>query len=298
MDVSIITVTFNSAGCLRQCLQSVLAQQGIAAELIVVDNASTDRTLQLAREFKNRLRLLENRENVGFGRACNQGFTASRGRFIYLLNPDAQLIAPDGLAKLCQALVEHPRWGMAGNCILSPTGEPQDLPATSYPDQARVSSDFSRLPGKLAWVLGASMILRREVYAQVGGFDPGFFLYGEETDLCLRIRQHGYEIGFVEEVAVKHIGAESERGCDPYETWTRRMNGLHRFWQKHYHSEDVVRLIRRDRLRAGYRMLINWALAQGRAPRGKAWQAYRRYRAVWEVSSKFLGHCRHSSGGA
>lgn len=287
MDVSIITVTYNSAASIADCLNSVRAQQGMEHEILVIDNASSDETVSVVRGLEANITLIENRENVGFGRGCNQGFTASRGRYIYLLNPDAQLIGTDALATLCRALSEHKQWGMAGSRVLSATGEKKS-PATTYPDQSHVRKDFSQLPGEIAWVVGASMMVKREVYAELGGFDPDFFLYSEETDFCLRLRERGYEIGLVEDAAVRHIGGASESGRDPYEVWTRRSEGLHLFWQKHYPALDVEKLLRRNRYRARYRMLVNGWLARFRPPKSNAWQKHRRYRAVWESCSKSL----------
>ncbi|HYG35981.1 MAG TPA: glycosyltransferase family 2 protein [Clostridia bacterium] len=292
MQVSVITVTYNSAACIRECLKSAATQQGIDAEIILVDNASRDNTVEIARGFGGRVTVLANQQNVGFGIGCNQGFEISRGQFIYLLNPDAQLVTPNALSKLCAELGRHPQWGMAGNRILSADGELKDPPAIHYPNQGRVRADFSELPGEIAWVLGASMIIRRDVYTEVGGFDPSFFLYGEEIDFCLRVRQHGHEIGYVDDVEVEHIGGASERGSDPYDVAARRISGLHRFWQKHYAPDDVAYLIRRDQLRSGYRMAVYWMLSCGHAHDGKAWRKHRRYRAIWEVSSKFLAHHR------
>jgi N-acetylglucosaminyl-diphospho-decaprenol L-rhamnosyltransferase len=253
----------------------------------VIDNASSDETVNVIRSSQANPVLIENRENVGFGRACNQGFAASKGRHIYLLNPDAELIGSNALATLCRALSEHKTWGMAGSRVVSATGEWKS-PATTYPDQAHVGKDFSALPGRIAWVVGASMIIRREVYSDLGGFDPEFFLYSEETDFCLRLRQRGSEIGFVEEAAVRHIGGASETGRDPYEVWTRRANGLHLFWQKHYPPADVDKLLRQNRLRARYRMLVNGWLARVQPPKSNAWQKHRRYRAIWETSKSLL----------
>jgi GT2 family glycosyltransferase len=287
MDVSVIIVTYDSASSIADCLTSVLEQQGVEREVLVIDNASSDQTLNVVRTSPAKTTLIENRENVGFGRACNQGFAASEGRHIYLLNPDAQLISPNALATLCRALSEHKTWGMAGSRVVSATGE-WKRPATTYPDESHVGKDFSALPGKIAWVVGASMIIRREVYSELGGFDPEFFLYSEETDFCLRSRQRGYEIGLVEDAAVRHIGGASESGRDPYEVWTRRANGLHLFWQKHYPPADVEKLLRRNRFRARYRMLVNGWLARFQSPKSNAWQKHRRYRAVWETSKSLL----------
>jgi N-acetylglucosaminyl-diphospho-decaprenol L-rhamnosyltransferase len=287
MDVSVIIVTYNSAGTIAECLKSVEEQQGVERETLVIDNASSDQTVNVVRTSPGKLDLIENRENAGFGRACNQGFAASKGRYIYLLNPDAELIGSNALATLCRAVSEHKSWGMAGSRVVSSTGQ-WKKPATTYPDQSHVGKDFSKLPGKIAWVVGASMIVRREVYSELGGFDPEFFLYSEETDFCLRLRERGYEIGIVEEAAVRHIGGASERGRDPYEVWTRRANGLHRFWSKHYPAEDVDKLLRRNRFRARYRMLVNGWLARFQPGESNAWLKHRRYRAIWETSKSLL----------
>ena len=287
MDVSVIIVTYNSESSVADCLTSVQEQRDVQRETIVIDNASSDQTVSVVRRSQVNPILIENRENVGFGRACNQGFPTSKGRYIYLLNPDAQLIGSNALATLCHAFSQHKSWGMAGSRVMSATGE-WKAPATTYPDQSHIRKDFSRLPGTIAWVVGASMIVRREVYSELGGFDPAFFLYSEETDFCLRLREKGYEIGLVEDAAVRHIGGASETGQDPYDVWTRRSKGLHLFWQKHYPPADVARLLRRNRLRARYRMLVNSWLARLQPPKSSAWQKHRRYRAVWEACSKSL----------
>src|SRR5256885_866935 len=232
MDVSVITVTYNSAASIIDCLNSVRAQQGVEREILVIDNASSDHTVNVVLGLQANLTLIENHENVGFGRACNQGFAISKGRYIYLLNPDAQLIGTDALATLCRALSEHAHWGMAGSRVVSATGE-EKRPATTYPDQSHVRKDFSELPGKIAWVVGASIMIKREVYAELGGFDPDFFLYSEETDFCLRLRERGYEIGLVEDVAVRHIGGASARGRHPDEVRNRRPQGVQLFLRKH-----------------------------------------------------------------
>jgi GT2 family glycosyltransferase len=256
--------------------------------LLVVDNASGDDTVRLIRELGANIHLMANRENTGFGRACNQAFAASHGRFLFLLNPDAHLEQRDGLARLCRALEEHPRWGLAGTQVIRSDGQPEPPPPTTYPEQHRVNCDFSHLPGTLAWVFGASMIIRREAFAAVEGFDPGFFLSSEETDLCLRVRQHGWEIGFVPEVSVRHIGMASERGSDPYDTWLRRMPGLLRFWAKHYPPEEVRRLARRDWFRASFRRQWYGVIARVRGPKSGAWLKHRRYAGISEAARQFL----------
>jgi N-acetylglucosaminyl-diphospho-decaprenol L-rhamnosyltransferase len=286
VDISVIIVTYNSADCIAACVQSVLAQTEVSFEVLVVDNASADGTLARLKGLP--CRVIASAENLGFGRGNNLGFAGSSGRYIYLLNPDAKLAAKNSLAELCRRMDANPRWGMAGTEILSADGRAQGRPATDYPGSRHVHRDFSKLPGDIAWIMGASMFIRRELYEKLGGFDPGFFLYSEETDFCLRLRELGFVIGYVSEVAVNHIGGASEDLRDPYDVSARKLKGLLRFRQKHYSSEDCGFLARRDLRRARWRMFWNGLLARIQPPRSRAWQKHRQYRAIWEVTREHL----------
>jgi GT2 family glycosyltransferase len=293
MDVSVVTVTFNSARQIGQCIASVRAQQGVNVEMIVVDNVSSDGTVDVVRGLGPDIQVVGNRENVGFGRANNQAFERARGRFVFLLNPDAQLTRPDGLLRLCQAMDAHPRWGVAGTRVLGFDGTmllPQ--PHLDYPGEVRGGADFSNLPGKVAWVIGASMFFRREALVQTRGFDPDFFLYSEETDLCLRLRKQGHEVGFVEEVEVRHIGGASEVQRDPFDIWVTRMNSLYLFWRKHYPAAGVKRLVRHEWMRSIYRIGLCILPAVSQRPRGEAWERLRQWQATWVTSTRFLARGR------
>ena len=290
MDISVIIVTYNSADHVAACLRSVMSQSGVMFETIVVDNDSQDDTLAQLAGFN--VKAISSGENLGFGRGCNLGFASSTGRYVYLLNPDAQLEGNKALAKLCQMMDSHPQWGMAGTRILSAGGNSESPPATEYPAERHVHRDFSKLPGKVAWILGASMVVRRGLYVRLGGFDPAFFLYSEETDFCLRIREAGFEIGHVLEVAVKHIGGASENSRDPYDISKRKLEGLMRFRQKHYSREDCVFLAKRDLRRAGWRVSWNHLLALFQPRHSTAWRKGRNYRAVREVSREYLAQAK------
>ena len=287
-DVTAVVVTYNSAPCIAACIESLRRQERIHVEIVIVDNHSADESVQVVHNCGPGVRLFTNETNLGFGRACNQGADAGHGRFLFFLNPDAQLERADGLWGLCQTMEQNPGWGLAGTRVLSPDGTNEAAPATDYPSQRHCRRDFSSLPGKIAWVLGASMIVRREVFAVLGGFDPQFFLYSEETDLCLRVRQHCLEIGFVPDVTVRHIGQVSERGNDQYETRLRSMSGLHRFWAKHYPAEDVLKMVRRDWLRASFRRQWYALMARFGGRDSRAWTKHREYAAVSEASRRFL----------
>lgn len=285
MDVSIIIVTYNSADHIAACLQSVRSQSGVTFETIIVDNASKDNTQ--AQLVGHNVHLIPSAENLGFGRGCNLGFNACSGRYIYLLNPDAQLESKNSLETLCRMMDTHPKWGMAGTLVRSPAGNLESFPATEYPGQRHVRRDFSKLPGRIAWV-SATMIVRRELYVKLGGFDPEIFLYSEETDFCLRMREIGFEIGHIPEVTITHVGGASATPNDPYEISARKLKGLLQFRQKHYAPEDCVALARRDLFRARLRMAWYGILASVQPSHSRAWQKNRRYRAIWEVSRDHL----------
>ncbi len=286
VDISVVIVTFNSADYIADCMESVAAQSDVSFETIVVDNASTDGTLARLKEFK--CQVIPSTEDLGFGRGCNLGFAASCGRYIYLLNSDAWLVGKNCLAELRRRMDANPRWGMAGTLVRSVDGKTESLPASDYPGQRFVQRDFSKLPGNIAWILGASMVVRRELYEKLGGFDPEFFLYSEETDFCLRLRELGFAIGHIPDVAVVHIGGASEDPRDPYEAAARRLKGLLQFRQKHYPPDDCILLAKRDLRRARFRMICNGWLAYFQPPHSIAWRKHRQYRAAWEVSRQYL----------
>lgn len=286
MDISVIIVTYNSADCIAACLDSLRAQTSCTREIVVVDNASKDDTLARLKNYD--VRVIASPENLGFGRGCNLGFSQSSGRYIYLLNPDAHLTDDQTLAKLCREMDNHPEWGMAGTRVVSADGKDESKPATDYPGDRHISRDFSGLPGKITWIIGASMIIRRECYEKLGGFDPAIFLYSEETDLCLRLRESGREIGFLPEITVRHIGGASEDPRDPYDVSARKLRGLLIFRQKHYSPEDCRSLAQRDLRRARFRMLWNGFLAKFAPPNSPAWQKHRLYYGVWKTSRDYL----------
>jgi N-acetylglucosaminyl-diphospho-decaprenol L-rhamnosyltransferase len=91
-------------------------------------------------------------------------------------------------------------------------------------------------------LLGACLLLKREVYQQISGFDPDYFLYGEDADIGLRIRQHGFEIGFCEQVTIEHVSGASEIGADSLDKWLRKRRGIFLFYTKHYDRRDVMRI--------------------------------------------------------
>lgn len=243
--VSVLIVNYNAANYAKACIKSVLNQSNIKLEIIVVDNASADDSVKVLKNaFGKKITLIESKENLGFGRANNLAAGKAKGEFILLLNPDTEIQDQLAISKIIDFLTVNNRLGMVGPKIHEPRKNKYVTPRLSYPSSKKLkfNQKFKQLPGKIAWLLGACLLLRREVYLEMSGFDPDYFLYGEDADIGLRIRQHGYEIGYCEDVVIHHVAGASEFGADSLDKWLRKKRGVFLFCMKHYDQRDVLKI--------------------------------------------------------
>jgi GT2 family glycosyltransferase len=231
-ELSVLIVSFNTRDTLRQCLQSLEPEcSSLSTEVIIVDNGSRDGSAEMVRAEFPSTTLIESQVNLGFGAANNLGLAQAKGRYLVLLNSDA-FLEPGALARAYRHMEETPAAGLGGARLLGRDGSWQpsarcfpavwmDLSVLSglsyhYP-KSRLFGRFDRTwadPDAAAavdWVPGAFSILRMEIARSFGLFDPAFFLYYEEVDLCKRIRAAGWQIWYWPDVAVVHIGGESSR---------------------------------------------------------------------------------------
>lgn len=250
-SVSTVIVNYNTGAYAAECIDSLLAQQDIEQQIIVVDNASRAGDLDPLRRHSDRIELIEHGENLGFGRANNLGAERATGDYLLLLNPDTVFEKPRAIAQLIDFL-EQPadgsaRYGMVGPAILEPRRNKVVKARRRYPlqDQLRHTTKLDRLPGDIAWLLGACLLTRTSLYRQIGGFDPDFFLYGEDVDICLRVRLAGLPLGYAGDVAVEHVAGASEIGAPTFEKWLRKKRGVYLFCRKHYAPEDLAAIVRR-----------------------------------------------------
>jgi GT2 family glycosyltransferase len=231
-DISIVIVSFNTRDVLRECLLSVHREvKSLRVQVIVVDNASSDGSpAMIEREFPV-AELIRSEINLGFGPANNLGIKAARGRYVVLLNSDA-FLTEGSLQRSVAHMDENPRVGLGGGRLIGRDGLPQPS-ARMFPtvlgDLIVHSGLAARFPrsrifghadrtwanemeaAEVDWVPGAYSIIRSEVLKVTGTFDPRFFLYYEEVDLCMRIKQVGYSVWYWPDVSVVHIGGESSR---------------------------------------------------------------------------------------
>ncbi|HCU05231.1 MAG: hypothetical protein A2X77_00800 [Gammaproteobacteria bacterium GWE2_42_36] len=287
MDVSVLIVTYQAAAYIERCLHSVFMQKNISYEIIVVDNASIDDTTIILRKFNDRIQLIENTENRGFGKANNQAFQQATGRFVFLLNPDARLTDPNALRHLVDFMGEHPQAGVVGTKIISTyDADKTTLPKNHYPDEQYIDSPFQHLPGKIAWILGASMMFPADVYRKLQGFDEAFFLYAEDADICLRARELGYEIAYFQDVVVEHMGGASEAMANFYDRTMRKEKAYHLFYVKHYGKDIALRLARKKYWRSLWRLMEYKVLCAFTSHR--SWhEKHLKNKAIYDSSRQF-----------
>lgn len=288
IDISVLVVNYNTAALVKKCVESLKSQREIRFEIIVVDNNSQDDSAYVLRQLGDDVTLVLNQDNKGFGTANNQAFRLSRGRYLFMLNPDAVCTTDLDLFHAVQYMDAHTQCGLAGTRIVNSDGILETTAFSHYPREKQTRADFSGLPGSIAAVLGASMIARRNVFETVQGFDESFFLYGEETDLCLRIRKAGFEIGYCEDVTVSHIGSASEKGNPREEVARKKKKGKLLFYHKHYPRQDVITLVRQDLRHSRFHLLrlsfLKKFLGLSPAQEGK----YRRHKVVRDVALEYL----------
>ncbi len=231
-DLSVVIVSFNTREVLRRCLNALAAEvQQLSAEVLVVDNASRDGSVEMvANDFPD-VRLFQPGKNLGFAAANNLAFPAAQGKYLVLLNSDAFLL-PGALKCAIDHMEREADTGLAGGRLVGEDGSWQPS-ARQFPSLLNDFLSFSGLAHRFRksrfwgradrtwadplqgadvdWVPGAFSIIRTSVLDQVGGFDHSFFLYYEEVDLCRRIKAAGYAVRYLPDVVVVHLGGESSK---------------------------------------------------------------------------------------
>ena len=236
VDLSIVIVSWNVRDLLRRCLYSI-PDTGYSVlgtgcvEVIVVDNASTDGSVEMVQAKFPGVRLIANADNRGFPAANNQGIAIAQGRHVFLLNPDTEVV-DDALAAMVSFADAHPDVGVVGPQLLNPDGSVQSsrrrfptlltalFESTWLAPHAprrllaryRVLDRPDEATQDVDWVDGAALMARREAIQQVGPLDEGFFMYSEELDWCRRFREAGWRVVYLPEARiVHHRGKSSEQ---------------------------------------------------------------------------------------
>ncbi len=266
IDISIIIVNYNVKEFVKNLLFSLhKALEKYSSEIIIIDNASSDGSVNDIQEKFPYVNVIANKINVGFGKANNQGLEISKGKFIVLLNPDT-IVREDTFSKLIEFIEANKEVGMTTCKVLNPDGTLQLAcrrsfpgPWTSFTKITGLSNFFpkSKLFSKynltyldenkeneVDAISGSFMMFTREVYEKVGGFDPQFFMYGEDLDLCYRVQSAGYKVFYTPTTEIIHYKGESTKRSSIDETKIF-YNAMHLFVKKHLSSSFLVEIILR-----------------------------------------------------
>lgn len=244
MELTTILVSYNTRHLLDECLAALHAAEGAigGGAVVVVDNASRDGSAEHLATHHPDVTLVRLPENVGFGRANNAALPHVHTPFVLLLNTDA-FMTPDSLQRSLEYLRAHPRCGVLGARLLNQDGTPQPsarrfpTPWNVFLMQAGLQRwfrgtpridpsdwDFDR-PQECDWVPGCYYLMRKSVIDEVGLFDPRFFLYAEEVDLCRRVKNAGWQVHYFPDAHVVHLGGESAK-ADGEVSATRQIDRL------------------------------------------------------------------------
>lgn len=272
MSLSIIIVSYNTRDFLQKCLESIYdsSLENLKFEVIVVDNASSDNTCAKVKKDFPKIKCIENRENLGFSKACNQGVRASSGKYLLFLNPDTE-VEKNTISHMVSFMEENKETGASTCLIKLPNGRLDDGAHRGFPTPWNAFSYFSGLSKlfpkskvfagyTMGWedmekehevdsVVGAFMIVRRKAGDDVGWWDEDYFFYGEDLDLCYRLKDKGWKIYFVPQVSVLHhkgISGGIKKHSQEISTATlqtrmiatnSRFNAMRIFYKKHYVSK-------------------------------------------------------------
>jgi GT2 family glycosyltransferase len=262
MQLSIILVNFNTKNLLQQCLRSIYASKFLDEfEVIVVDNNSNDSSLDMVNNNFTQVKIIKNKKNVGFGRANNQGAKVAKGKWLLFLNSDT-VVMPNALhlsLEAAKTLTQNRNKPIVLGCKLLNRDHSTQPSAGYFPTLRRVVAQmffiddlplinrflkpyqqtnvrFYEKKHEVDWVTGAFLLLPKTIFQDVQGFDESIFMYGEEVDLCYRLKQRGAEVFYMPEPVVFHYkGASSRDGFAA--AVAGEYKGLSTLYQKYFPSK-------------------------------------------------------------
>jgi len=259
MQLSVIILNYNVRYFLEQCVLSVQkALEGIDGEIIVIDNHSSDDSCAMIKALFPNIKLIENKENLGFPKGNNIGVTQAQGEYICILNPDT-VVAEDTFSKILKTDNWQLSTGIIGCKLIDGTGNflPESKRGVPTPWVAftkifglyKISNVFGKYyaqhlsenqSGKVDILVGAFMVMKRELYTEIGGFDKNCFMYSDDIDLSYMVLQKGKYNYYYHETIVIHYKGESTIRDEKY--MKRFQEAMQFFYQKHFKKSPFFNL--------------------------------------------------------
>lgn len=263
IDCSIIVLSYNTLQITNECLTRVkravefAKKHGFTIEVIVIDNASSDGSLEMLKKRHQLATIIASKENTGFSGGNNMGMKKSRGKYILLLNSDAY-VKEDTLVQALNYFKDHVNCDVLGCQLRFANGNFQPsagfLPTPintilwisgiallsivsqfTKPIHPRDSSFFIKAK-MVEWVMGAFLMLKREVYEKTGGFDESIFMYGEEVEWCKRIKDTGFNTWYVPQFWITHLDKASSKFMLK-KPLLNEIKGIVRYFKQHYQNQ-------------------------------------------------------------
>ena len=266
MVLSICIVSWNTVDLLSQCLSSIFAYtENLEFEVIIVDNGSTDGTLNMIKNDFPQCKLIESAENLGFTKANNLAVQHARGKYILYLNPDTELVS-NSPEKMVHFLENNPNYGAIGPKLTLADGSIQYVCARTFPtpqNQFNLLTMLDRLFSRSKYfstvemrywdhnesrnidcLLGACILTRKQIIDEIGGFDENIFMYAEDVDLCYRLHQAGWDLYYDADIMIKHYAGSSSKKEDYrfFSTIVQRESNAY-FLHKHFGKSTMRRYI-------------------------------------------------------
>ncbi len=261
MKLSVIIVNYNTRKLLKNCLSSIFKKtRGVKIEVIVVDNASVDGSIEMIQKEFPQVILIKNRKNLGFAGGNNIGIKKARGEYILLLNSDTRIIE-DSLSKMVNFMEENPQIGISSCQLVGEDGKIQpsggffpslfrifawmffldDIPFLAnfirsfhpHPPQFYTHNPWYKLAHFQDWITGAFFLIRKKVVEEIGLLDENFFMYVEEMDYCFRAKKRGWKVFYTPLTKIIHLGGKSGGSKMAI---LGEYQGLKYFYQKHMPS--------------------------------------------------------------
>ncbi len=249
MQLSIIILNYKVPYYLLQCVDSVSkALKNINAEIIVVDNNSQDTSCQLVKENFPKVRIIANKENLGFAKGNNIGIKEAKGKFICLLNPDT-IVSKNTFSSLLSFAEKNRDFGAIGPRLIDGTGNflPESkrsipTPTIAFQKLMGIGKNYYApihfaKNGKVAILVGAFMLMRKDRYWEVNGLDEDYFMYGEDIDLSYKFIKAGYQNYYVGSEIVLHFKGESTAKDATYRK--RFFDAMQIFYKKHFAQHSI-----------------------------------------------------------
>ena len=265
IDLSVCIVTYQARDLLRDCLNSLYENAHLRFEVIIVDNGSSDGTVQMLQQDFPQVHLIRNPTNAGYTRPMNQALREGHGRYLLQLNPDT-MILPHALERLVEFMDTHPEVGICGPKVLNSdltlqapcrrgdsrpwavftyfTGLAALFPHSKLFGQYQLNYLDENLTHPVAGVAGSCMLIRRELIERIGYLDEQFFAYQEDADFCHRARDGGWKVIYYPESQIIHFGGQGGSMVEPQRAIVAWHKSYYLYYKKH--------------LAKNYFFLFNW----------------------------------------